>query len=400
MTSAALWEYTAVDRGGARCRGAARAATEIDAYRQLTASGLTPVRIRAARNRMGRRRGVSHREIAHFTYQLSVLIGARIPISQGIRMIAELEPQGRFRGVVSTIAARIESGSLIADAVAEHSPLFGDVYIQTLRAAEQSGNLVKVLEYLSEMLERGIETRQQTRSALMYPACVLVVLALAVVFMIGVVIPRFAVMYTQRQIELPVLTRVLVGLGQSVQGYWWAYLGLALAAGVAARVSWRSPRVRNAVEVLLHRVPVLSSLLVKAAVSRFCRVLSTCLNSGLPLIESLTMAGRASGRSLLRKDVDRLTEQVRAGGKIGAGIQICQYLPPFARRMLASGEDAGELPRMCAVVARHYERDAAASAKNIATVIEPVLIVLIAGVVLLVALGVFLPMWNMVKLMN
>jgi type II secretory pathway component PulF len=133
---------------------------------------------------------------------------------------------------------------------------------------------------------------------------------------------------------------------------------------------------------------------------RFARILGLCLNAGLSLIDALELAGQSAGRSMLRRDATRMVEQVRAGGQIKHVLATCDYIPPFTRRMLASGEEAGELTRMCDVVARHYERDASTLAKNVSTVIEPVLIVLIAAVVLTVALAIFLPMWDMVTLLG
>ena len=400
MKTPTAFEYTALDRKGAKFRGVARAATEVDAFRQISAAGLTPVKIWEAKAKRGRRRAVRAKEIAHFTYQLSVLIGARVPIGEGLRGIAEQEPAGKFRDVITAIAGRIEAGGRIADAMDEHRAVFGELYVETVRAAEQSGNMVKVLEYLAEMLERQIEVRQQVRSALMYPACVVSVLSLAVIFLVGCVIPRFARMYEQKKIELPGFTKALVIVGDSVQGYWWAYLVLLAAAIWGVRTAWRRPKGRWVIERWLHRIPYLRDILIGTSVARFARVFGLCLNSGLSLIDALSMAGKASARPMLMRDAERMIEQVKSGGRLSSVLLVCEYLPGFAKRMLTSGEESAELTRMCNVIARHYERDTAGLTKNLSTVIEPVLIVLIGMVVLVVALAIFLPMWNMVKLLS
>src|SRR4051812_28261873 len=137
--SALAFEYTALDRHGAKCKGVARANTEVDAFRQVTAAGLTPVKIKPVKVRLGRRRAVRAKDVAHFTYQLSVLIGARVPIGEGLRGIAEQEPAGKFREVITDIATRIEAGGRIAEAMGAHTDIFGELYVQTIRAAEQSG---------------------------------------------------------------------------------------------------------------------------------------------------------------------------------------------------------------------------------------------------------------------
>ena len=400
--SALVFEYRAVDRQGAPKRGSTRAASEVDAYRQIAASGLTPLSIRAARQPVerGGRRRVRLREITHFTHQMAVLLEARIPVAEGLRGLAEQEPWGRFRHVLSDVAARIEAGSRIADALAAHEEVFGSVYVQTLRAAEHSGNLIKVLEYLGEMLERSLDARQQVRAALTYPACVVVVLVLAVVFLVGFVVPRFGTMYRQRGIDLPVFTDLLVRIGESMQHYWWAYALGAAGVVIAGRRIAHHRWGRAAFDTLLHRLPVVRDLLVGLAVARFVRVLGLCISSGIGLLDALDMAGKSSGRPRMQAEAERVAREVRAGGRLSSAMRACTYLPGFARRMLAAGEEAGELPRMCTVVARHHERDNALRARDMSTVIEPVLIVTIAGIVLVVALAVFMPMWDMMKLVG
>jgi MSHA biogenesis protein MshG len=238
------------------------------------------------------------------------------------------------------------------------------------------------------------------RSALMYPICVVTVLCLATFFLVGWIVPRFARMYAQKNLELPFFTRALMEVGLSIQNYWFVYLAAMVGTVLGVRRAWSRPKGRWVIEKALHRVPAIRQILMGMSVARFARVFGLCLSSGLGLIDALTMAGRSSGRPMLMRDVERMVDQVRAGGRISVVLVACEYLPPFAKRMLTSGEESAELTRMCTVIARHYERDTASLTKNIATVIEPFLIVLIAGVVLVVALAIFLPMWNMVKLLS
>jgi type II secretory pathway component PulF len=397
---ATSYEYLAMDRRGERVRGIAKGQTEADVVRQVTASGLTPVRVRKARvKRVGSRR-VRTKDIAQFTYQLGVLINARIPIGEGLRSIAEQEGPGKFRDMLLQMAIKIESGDRIASAMAEHEKVLGKVMIETISAAEQSGNLIKVLEYLSEMTERQMEMRQQVRGALMYPACVVGVLVIAVIFLVGFVVPKFARMFMSRGIELPIFTRILMWVGESFQGFWWLYLLAAGGTFFGVRRAWKRPSSRRKIERGFDRVPVLNRMFKGMAVARFARVFGLSLGAGITLLDALRMSSRAAGSMGLGADIDRTIDQVRAGGKMSGALAMSQYLPPFAKRMLTSGEESAELPRMCGVIARHYERETGALTKNFATVIEPVMIVLIASVVLMIALAIFLPMWNMVQVME
>lgn len=405
MTTAPVtFEFDAVDRAGARRRSTVAAATRAEAYRKVATMGLTPLTIRPAGGPGGPWRLMSRRirtkELAQFTYQLGVLVQARIPISEGLVGVAQQEKDGRLREVVMDLAKRIQAGEQVAAAMEHHQDALGPVYVETVRAAERSGNLSKVLDHLSEMLERGQEQARMVRSALMYPACVVAVLALAVFFLVGFVVPKFAKMFQSRGLQLPVFTRLLMDLGLSVQGYWWAYLLGAAAASALAVWAHGRPAGRAALDAAVHRVPYIRDIIAGATISRFSSIFALSLQSGLGLIESLELAGRSAGRPSLQRDVQRMIGQVRSGGRLTEALAHCDYLTPFAKRMLVAGEQSAELPRMCAVVSRHYDRETAHLAKNLSTFVEPVLIVAIAGVVLVIALAIFLPMWDMAKLVG
>lgn len=400
--STLTFEYRAVDAAGVRKTGKTTGKTEAEVFRQLTAMGLTPLSLKQAANAAsgGRVRKVGLKQLAQFTSQLSVLVSARISISEGLTSIAESEPDPAVRSVAKDVAARIASGETIADALSAHPRVFNRIYVETVRASEKSGNLTKALEHLAEMLEKQEETRRAIKGALMYPCCVIVALSLGVTFLLVYVVPKFATMFAQRGVDLPIFTKVLQAFGFSMQSYWYLYLGLLIGTVFGVRFVWSKPAGRAAIESGLHRIPYLRAILVGLAMQRFAQVLGVSIHSGLGLIESLELAGRAAGRPKLQADVDRLTSQVRTGGHLSDCLPACNYITPFAKRMITAGETAADLPRMCAVVARQYERETAHLTKNISTVIEPILVVLIAGVVMVVALAIFLPMWDMVKLMG
>jgi len=400
--STLTFEYRAVDRKGVERRGVAEAASEGDAYRRLSAEGLVPLSIRSAAPaaRAAPKRRVRLKHISHFTAQLAVLVGARISIADGLMSIAEQESDRGLRQAITAIAARIESGVPLADALEDQAALFGETYIQTIRAAERSGNLVKVLEQQAEMLERLDETRGLVKAALMYPLCVLGVLLVGVTFLVGFVVPKFATMFASRGVALPPLTQALALLGSSVQHYWYIYAVCIAGAVWGIRRGVRTARGARLLENALHRLPGIKSILQAMAISRFTRVLGISLSSGLGLIEGLELAGRAAGRQRLLADAERMAQQVRVGGRLSEVLGECAYLTPFAKRMLSAGETAAQVPSMCALIARHYDREAAQMSKGLSSLIEPLLIVFIALVVLVVALAIFLPMWDMVNLVG
>ena len=394
------YQYVARDRTGAKRTGTTMASSQAEAFKKLMASGLVPTSLRVARPGLFGARRVKPKEIANFTQQLAVLVGARISISDGLRSIVEQEPAGRMRDIIARIASRIEAGDSVSLSIGEHRDAFGEVYIATIRAAEQSGNLVKSLDYLADMFERGEETRSQVKSALMYPAIICSVMVIALAFLLGFVIPKFSKMFASKGADLPLLTKIMMDVGNSVANFWWLYLVIAVVAVVGSRAALRSSRGRALIQRTLCRVPLLRQIIVGLAVSRFARVFGLCLSSGINLLDAIELSATAAGNAVLSADCTKMAQQVRMGGRIAESLDNCKFIPPFARRMLAAGDEAAEMPRMCGIVARQYEREATALTKQLATIVEPVLVVLIAAIVLLVALAVFLPMWNSVGLVG
>ncbi len=396
------FRYQAIDRKGIKTKGVLRANDRSEVYSQITAAGLKPVRITATRfaHSAGRGRRVTVQDLSHLTYQFAVLMEARIPIADGLRSIADQESNPRLRRVIDDVARQIDAGCSITDALAPHRELFGDVYIETIRAAETSGNMIKVLSHLAEMLERRYETNKEVKGAFMYPICVVLALGLAIAFLTIFIVPKFGALFSSRGMELPLATRMLLGFSGFVRSYW--YLCLAGIGGTVwlVRQAWRNPVSREKIDGWLHRIPFLRDMLKGLAVSRFATVLGICLQSGLSLLEALEMSGKASGRPLLQRDAEKMRDQVNQGRRLAEVMLACVYLPGFARRMIASGEEAAELSKMCQIIARHYDREVDHLTKNVTTVIEPLLIVGLAGVVSIVALAIFLPMWNMGSLMG
>jgi len=394
------FQYQAIDRRGARTKGVLRAENRSEAYRQVRAAGLQPLNIKAVRTRESRRRSVTLKDLSHFTYQFSVLMEARIPIIDGLRSIADQESNPRLRTILRDVADKIAAGNTVTSAIGTYREVFGEVYVETVRAAETSGNMIQVLSCLADMLEKQYEMTKNVKGALMYPICVICALGLAVTFLMVFIIPKFAAMFLSRGIELPVPTQILIGCSTFIRTYWYVLGASFVGTYWAIRKGWRRPSTRRRIDTFLHRVPFLRDVLRGLAISRFANVLGISLRSGLNLMDALEMSGRASGRPLMLADAEKMREQVNHGGRLADVLLTCSYLPAFTRRMFTAGEEAAELPKMCAVVARHYDREVAHLTKNVTTVIEPIMIVGLAGVVLLIALAIFLPMWNMTALVG
>jgi len=234
----------------------------------------------------------------------------------------------------------------------------------------------------------------------MYPICVFTALVAAVTFLMIFVVPRFIVMFESRGVELPLPTRIVIGISHGITSYWWILAGGAVVALVLLRRIASTAHGSLLLDRIVHRVPVVCRVLQAAALARFAHVFGLSISSGLSLMDCLEMGGRAAGRPLLLADARRLACQVSEGGRLGEVLQQCPYITGFARRLISAGEQSAELPNMCRIIARHYDREVASLTRNMATLIEPIVVVALAAMVLGLALAIFLPMWNSMALMG
>lgn len=394
------FKYQAVDEHGTRNKGRIDAQNEHKAFQLLVERGLTPLTIRESRNSisiLGKRR-VTQLEIATLTREMSVLLEANIPIGRGLMSIAEHEKNPALRDMIFDIATMIESGEKITAAFNRYAHVFGDVYIETLRSAEKTGQIGPVASHLADMLERNIETTQQIKRALTYPMIVIGFVAMALSVIVIFVVPKFAKIFEANGVELPLTTRIIRAMGTSLTQYWWAYL---LAMGVvlySVYKAWHNEQGRFRIEKLLHKLPYIGDMFTAVTTARFSRVMSIGLDSGIEVIEAIEIAGGSTGRPVFQDECVRMCDRMRNGDSLSDVINRAQGLPSFARRLFGSGKDSKELARAGSIIARHYDRQSDHLAKNINTVIEPMITIAMAGIVLLVALSVFLPMWQMISI--
>lgn len=391
--------YAAVDRSGRVVRGRIEAGSEAEAARRLAECGLTPIELSAGgggRWLPGSR--VTRGEVASMTRELSVLVDAQIPIGRGMASMSDQQQNPALRETLRNIAAAIESGQSITEALSAHPRVFGEVYIESLRAAERSGGLAPVMRHLADMLERQVASSQALRRALTYPAVVLAAVGLALIVILVFVVPQFAATFASNGVRLPLMTRVVQDLGLSMRAYWWAYLLGAGGAIWGAVVAWRSEDGRRWIESLFPRLPYFGRIVVAVTTARFMRVLSISLGAGIDLTDAVRMSGRATGRPLFAEECAATADRLRGGERLDELLGRSRYLPPFARRMLAAGKDSKDLSRASGIVAEHYDRESDHLGKSISTLIEPVMTFGLAAVVLVVALSVFTPMWEMVRM--
>ncbi len=395
------FKYKALDQAGNTVKSALAAKSEDAAFEQLSERGLTVLDVRECTRGNGfslRNDRISAQDIALLTREMNALLEANIPLSRGLLSIGEHEKNTKLRDMVIDIASMIEAGEKITVAFSKYKNEFGEVYIETLRSAEKTGKLALVTAHLADMLERNAEVKQQVQRAMAYPLIVVGFVCLALGVIVIFVVPRFAVIFESNGVELPLTTLIVKTLGTSIMAYWWAYLTAALTLIVATVKCWKSPSGRYQMEVVLHKTPYIGKVLMASTTARFSSVLSIGLDSGIELIESVEIAGMSTGRPVFQKECNEMCIEMRNGSSIEDVINNSQSLPNFARRLIGSGKDSDELARVGRIIAKHYDRMSDHLTKNINTIIEPMITIAMAGIVLLIALSVFLPMWQMIQI--
>jgi MSHA biogenesis protein MshG len=312
--------------------------------------------------------------------------------------IAEHEKNPALKDMVYDIASQIESGEKITAAFSRYRHVFGGVYIETLRSAEKTGQIGPVASHLADMLERNIETTQQIKRALTYPVIVIAFVAMALSVIVIFVVPKFAKIFEANGVELPFTTRVVRAMGSSLTQFWWLYAIIVVACVVGLIKAWKNKNGRFRIEKILHKLPYIGDMFTAVTTARFSRVMSIGLESGIEVIEAIEIAGGSTGRPVFQDECVRMCDRMRSGDSLSDVINRAHGLPSFARRLFGSGKDSKELARAGSIIARHYDRQSDHLAKNINTIIEPMITIAMAGIVLLVALSVFLPMWQMISI--
>lgn len=397
--NATMFKYVAVDAQGKRTHGKTMAIDEQDAYRRIVAGGKTPIRLHAHTSGpvwFGRK--VRRQEVAAMTRELSVLVQAHVPLSQGLALMAQNERNPAMAQLLREMAGGIEAGSRISDVVENRKEVFGDVYVATMRAAESSGTLTQITDLLADMLDADVAMQQRLRRAGTYPVIVLAVVLAALFVIVGFVVPRFAATYAASGVDLPLATQIVQGVGNSLRNWWWVYLGAGAVCLTAVIQTWSTSGGRLRIETMLMRAPFVGRLISAVATSRFCRVLSISSDAGVDLIDSIEMSAAASGSLRVVTESRHLSTKLRGGVSLTDAIHACEALPPFARRLLGSCKDAKDVSHTSSVIATHFDREGKHLAESINTIIEPLMTVVLACIVLIVALSVFLPMWQLIGL--
>ncbi len=418
----AVFEYKGLDAAGKAVAGIVDADTAKIARSKLRKQGLFPTDVHEQAG--GTRRGesvldmqidiakylqfVSSRDISVMTQQLSTLVGAHVPMAEALAALVDQTEKEKLKVVLSKVKEKVNEGGSLADSMAEHPHIFDDLYVQMVRAGEKSGALDQVLARLATYADSQVKLQGQVLSAVAYPVLLGVMGTMILLGLFLGVIPRIRGLFDSMPggaEGLPMITKVVFFFGDLLVGWWWAAPILAGGTLFAFRRWVRTEGGRARWDAFKLKVPVFGKMNRLVAVSRFCRTMSTLLVSGVPILGALKIVEDVVGNVVLAEAVarsriarstgiSRSAHSIQEGQSIAVPLKASGQFPPMVTHMISIGERTGELERMLTIVADAYEDQVEATISALTSMLGPVMIMLIGGIVFLVALGLLTPMMN------
>jgi type IV pilus assembly protein PilC len=343
---------------------------------------------------------VKPQELILFTKQLRTLLKAGIPIMTTLGVLEDQTSNAKLKKIAAAMASDINGGATLYECFQKHHSTFSPLYCNLVRAGETSGSIPEVLERLTKIIEHEHKVKSDIMSALQYPIMVCITLGVAFFILLTFVIPKFVHVYKTAGLKLPLPTVICMGMYDFLHNYWYILLaGLGFFTFALVRYL-RTENGRFVKDSLILRLPVFGPLFIKTAMSRFASIFAILQSSGVPVLDSFKILGGALGNVAIAREFEKLRSRIEEGAGIARPLRSAKYFPPMVVNMVAIGEQAGNLDEMLKEVADHYDDEVAYAIAKLSESLGPVLIVGLTGVVGFFALAIYLPMWDLTKMVH
>ena len=395
-----VFRYKAIDEKGRVLHGKVDAANAADLETRLSRIGLDLVNYRELKSKHKNvtGRGIKRSDMITFCFHLEHLLRAGVPILEGLSDLRDTIDNKRLREITAAMIESIEGGKNLSGAMRDFPFVFSPVFVSLIRAGEQSGQLVEVLQKLIENLKWQDEQAAQTKKLLMYPSIVSAIVAAVLFFLMLHVVPQLISFLSTMGQELPLSTRVLIGLSEWTQSYWW--LLLAVVVGAVAGVRWllAQPNIRLAWDRQKLSMPFVSRITRSSNAARYANTLSILTSSGVPLVEAMNIAAEVVSNKWLQRRLGDATQRVSEGSSLRVALEGVGYFPPMLLHMVASGESSGELDVMLDKVARYQQTEVERIVTTLVRLFEPMMLVIMGGLVMFIVMAILLPILTMNQL--
>jgi type IV pilus assembly protein PilC len=392
----ATFTYTARALNGQLKSSTIEAKTRDEVVQQLRKQKLTVVKVdEQVKKKTGGR--IAMRDVVIFTRQFATMINAGLPLVQALDILAKQSENPALKEVTRQVVFDVESGHTVADALRKHPKAFSDLYVNMVAAGEAGGILDTILLRLAVFLEKNDALVRKVKGAMIYPGVIMSVAAIAIGVLLLFVIPVFKEMFASVGMALPLPTRVVIGLSEFLQGYWYMVAG-GLVAGVwLLRRYYATSAGKLAIDRMLLKFPILGDVLRKSAVSRFTRTLGTLISSGVSILEGLEITAKTAGNRVIHDAILESRASIAGGESISAPLQKSQVFPPMVISMIAVGEQTGGLDEMLSKIADFYDEEVDAAVSGLLAMMEPVMIVFLGVVVGGMVVSMYLPIFDMMN---
>jgi general secretion pathway protein F len=403
------FEYIALDTTGREKKGVIEGDAPRQVRQQLREQGWVPLEVQEVsrrESRGGRRRlallqrGISPTDLALITRQLATLVRAALPLEECLRAVAQQTDRSRLKSMLLAVRSRVMEGHTLATGLGDFRHVFPELYRTTVEAGEQSGHLERVLERLADYTEGRQQMRQKIQLAVFYPVMLTIVAVLVVGGLMTYVVPQVVQVFENIGQDLPALTRGLIAISDFLREQGLLILLLLVVAGIAVTYLLRNPGNRRRFHQGLLRIPLLGRLERGLNTGRFARTFSILTASGVPVLESMRISAQVMSNIPMRNAVDEAAARVREGSGIAAALEKSGYFPPMTVHLIASGEASGKLEEMLERAAINQEREIETMIAAVLGLFEPMLILLMGGVVLIIVLAILLPIFDLNQLIQ
>ncbi len=397
-----VYNYTARTTTGELQSGSIDLPSENDVIAHLRKNRMIVVKVQQAPKqlKMSFGAGISTRDIVIFTRQFATMINSGLPLVQALDILAEQTENKALKDVTHAVVYDVESGQTLADALRKHPKAFSDLYVNMVAAGEAGGILDTILLRLATFMEKNDALVRRVKGAMIYPAVIFSVMAIAVVILLLFVIPVFATMFASMGGVLPLPTRIVMGMSSFLQHYWWMLILGVVAIVWGTRRYYKTPSGRLNLDKFMLAMPILGDVLRKSAVSRFTRTLGTLIASGVSILDGLEITAKTAGNRVIHDAVMESRNSIAGGETIAAPLQKSKVFPPMVISMIAVGEQTGGLDEMLSKIADFYDEEVDAAVGNLLAAMEPLMIVLLGGVVGGMIIAMYLPIFSIINLVQ
>ena len=395
---ATTFTWVGADKRGTRVKGELQGTSPALVKAQLRRQGINPLRVKKKPKPLfsAGKKKITSKDITIFTRQLATMISSGVPVVQAFEIIGRGHENASMQELIGTIRADVEAGNNLADSFRKHPRYFDELFCNLILAGEQAGILETLLHKIATYKEKTEAVKAKVKKALFYPSAVLVVAAIVTAILMIFVVPQFQDLFKGFGADLPALTLLVIQISEFMQAYWYYILGGLIAAGfLFINTHRRSRKLRDTVDRLMLKLPVIGNILHKAAIARFARTLSTMFAAGVPLVESMTSVAGASGNVVYSDAILRIRDEVATGTALNAAMAHTGVFPNMVNQMVAIGEESGALDSMLSKVADFYEEEVDNAVESMSSLIEPMIMAFLGIVIGGLVIAMYLPIFQL-----